>query len=369
VLRAGPREDEYWDRFRELIWKAQATVDLSGADLRGANLDGAKFQAVKLDGADLREASAHSAELGDLRGVNFAGASLENVYLQNAEGCDFRKADLRRAWLDFGSSNSYTECDFTDARLAQFQGQRCQFAGSVFEGANLSDGQVEGSDFFGAYLKRADLSRLHGAESKFDATNLAGAVLFRADLRKASLVNADLRRADLRGAVLSGADLTGARIAGADFAGAMLTGAKTAGLNVSRARNFHPPAARVVGPKIRELARAAGTSKEFVTRAEVDLGKGEHATLTLFCGGTGQNRFVRTDAYYHPSDLRKSDWIDAPTFAEGLFNLAERWPRGKLRLDSVWARGCRTPRGQKLHELAKAAWAEAFGLGETSSAL
>src|SRR6185437_15993851 len=66
-------------------------------------------------------------------------------------------------------------------------------------------------------------------------------------------------------------------------------------------------------------------------------------------------------------DIHANDWIDAPNVEQGLHGLAERWPQGKLRLDTVKAGGCRSPRGPKLQELAMAAWSEAFGLEATEA--
>src|SRR5262249_13739249 len=152
-----------------------------------------------------------------------------------------------------------------------------------------------------------------------------------ADLRGASLVNADLRHADLRDAVLTGADLTGARIDGADFVGAVLLGATIAGLDSSRARNFQPPAERKAGPKLLELAKVAAAAKKFMTSAEVELGRGEHATLTLFCVHRGSGLIIDARSAYRRDDNEANDLIDAPTFEQGMFSLADRWPNATLR--------------------------------------
>jgi uncharacterized protein YjbI with pentapeptide repeats len=363
VLRAGERGHQYWDRLERLFRRANATIDLGGADLRGANLYRAQLASANLYGADLRKASAHYVEFGSLRGTRFDGADLSNAYFHDAADCSFRKANLFKAWLD---AFNYKVCDFSGANLAQVSGEDCSLSGCTLEGANLSDGQLEKANFAKANLARADLSRAHCEKAKFNDANCERAVLFRADLRNASLVNADLRGADLRQAVLCGANLRGANVEGADFAGAVLTGAKLTGVDFSAAKNYQPPVARVAGPKLKELAQAAATGKGFKTSAEVELGKGEHATLQLHCSTYGKRRSVRGHSEYQRDDHQANDWIDAPTFEQGMLNLAERWPQAKLRLATIKASGSRSPRGQKLLDLATAAWAEAFGFEATA---
>ncbi len=74
-------------------WRAEqteASIDLSGAALRGLDLEGAD-----LSGADLKDA--------DLRGANLSGANLKGARLDGAnlfkviiDGADLGGADLRR---------------------------------------------------------------------------------------------------------------------------------------------------------------------------------------------------------------------------------------------------------------------------------
>jgi uncharacterized protein YjbI with pentapeptide repeats len=366
-VRAGQKDHTRWEHLQLIARKAGKTIDLAGADLRKVDLFGAHLDVANLDGADLRNVSAHYTHFPDLRNVKFDGADLPNAYFANAEDCSFRKANLTHCWLAFGDANHYEGCDFTGAKLPKGRGENAVFLRCTFAGADLSDAEIENSDFSGADLSRADLSRAHASKSKFVGANLGRAILYRTDLRNASLANADLRGADLREAVLNGADLTGANIEGANFAGAVLDGAKTAGLDPSRAKNFNPPVTRQPGPKMRELAKAALTGKQFSTSAEVDLGKGEHATLALYSDNTGTRPYLHARSAYRRDDNSATDLIDAPTFEQGLFNLAARWPGATLRLDTITASGCRTPRGKQLLELATAAWAEAFGLEEISA--
>jgi uncharacterized protein YjbI with pentapeptide repeats len=368
VLRAGRREYQYWDQIEYITRKASAVIDLGGCDLRGANLCGAKLQAVNLDKADLRKASGQYVQLGDLHNTRCDEADLSHAYFANAEGCSFRKALLHTGWLDYSKSHTFHNCDFTGANLTQCRGGNCSFTGCTFTEADLSDGELQRSDFTGVSLARANLTRGHCEQARFDRANLEGAILFRTDLRKASLAGANIRQADLRDAVLAEADLTGALVDGADFTGAVLTGAKIDGVDFSAAKGYQAPAGRAPGPKMRELAQVATVAtKLFFTSVKVELGKGEHATLCV------NNRIMKkrpnqlgANSQYRRDDNETVDLIPAPTFEQGMLNLAQRWPQGRLRLDTVEAGGSRSPRGQQLLALATAAWAEAFGLEATS---
>jgi uncharacterized protein YjbI with pentapeptide repeats len=363
-LRAGRGDHERWEQLVVVFQRSGTTLDLSGIDLRKADLYGANLTFATLDGADLRGTSAHYAHFGNLRGVKFDGADLSHVYFMNAEDCSFRKATMTEAWLHamYGQSQRFERCDFTGAKLNQAGGGNCQFVDCTFSAADLSDAEIEHVDLSGANLERADLSRAHCSNTKFAAANLTEAVLFRADLRNASLTRADLHQADLREAVLSGADLTGAQVDGADFTGSVLNAAKIAGLDGSRAKGFTPPVVRHAGPKLRELGQVAADSKRFETEAELDLGKAEHAKLTLAANNANNRSFVSAQSKYRRDDNEAYDRIDAPTFVDGMLNFAVRWPGAKLRLDTIRAKGSKSLRGKKLIDLATAAWAEAFGL-------
>ncbi len=84
VLKEGA---QIWNAWR--AEQTEASVDLSGAALRGLDLEGAD-----LSGADLKDA--------DLRGANLSGANLKGAHLEGAnlfkviiDGADLGEADLR----------------------------------------------------------------------------------------------------------------------------------------------------------------------------------------------------------------------------------------------------------------------------------
>ncbi len=73
-------------------WRAEqteATVDLSGAALRGLDLEGADLSGADLKNADLRGANLSGA---NLKGAHFDGANLFKVLI---DGADLHEADLR----------------------------------------------------------------------------------------------------------------------------------------------------------------------------------------------------------------------------------------------------------------------------------
>ncbi len=82
-------------------------------------------------------------------------------------------------------------------------------------------------DLAGADLRGANLVRTNLQNTTLNWADFEGAILIRANLRRAYM-----EHANLRGAKLHGADFEGAILTGADFKGAILTGAKFKGTNL-----------------------------------------------------------------------------------------------------------------------------------------
>ncbi len=365
-LKAGPLKDHRWEylafmtRIHGDYAHANPPFDLAGADLRGIDLYAAKLETVRLDGADLRKAKAHYTHFGDLTGANLDGLDGENAYLTNLDGCTFRKANLAECWMMYGHGKKTTGRDFTGASMTHCRLEDVQFTNTTFTGADLADGRFEHSTFQRCDFAGADLTRLHAHKVKFPNCSFSKAKLHRADLRNADMTGTDLRGADLREAVLSGADVTGAKLDGADFAGAVLTGTKFDAAAMKKAKNFKVSPARVPSPKLLELAAAAQGSKHFITSAEVDIAEGEFAHLDIAIYGSYANG-IQASSRFHRGEDQHYDRIDAPNLERALLNFADRWPKATVRLDTVAVKGGTTLKGQKLKDLAVAAWAEAFG--------
>jgi uncharacterized protein YjbI with pentapeptide repeats len=367
----SPREKSGWEPLNEILLRSQSTIDLTGADLRDANFRGGHLERITLDGADLRGAILQYTTCGPLRRVNLDGVEGANIYLENTEDCTFREANLEKAWIFHGGGTLVTRCDFTAAKMprARMRGGPAAVSHCTFQRADLSGAEMVGTTFEQVDFREADLTGIVASRARFERVQFRGAKLCRADLRHASLVNADLRDVDLREAVLNEANLTGANVEGADFMGAVLSGANLTGVDTSRAKNMQAPAVRVAGPKLKELAAVAATGKQFETSAEVDLGGGQFARLQLHSRVDGGATRCDARSRHFRGDDDVFIGIDAPTFEQGLLNLADRWPGATLRLDTVAAKGGRSPRGEKLRALAVAAWAEVFGQEKSADEL
>lgn len=140
----------------------------------------------------------------DFSGFNFAGANFYNAQLQDTNlsganlGCaNFGKVDLSGAILK-GANCGWTS--FTESQMVSMDLRGMNFAGSKFNNT-----QLEGSNFFRAFLQ----------ECEFIEACLRGVIFTEADLTQANLHSADLRKADLTRANLEGAQITDTILHGA----------------------------------------------------------------------------------------------------------------------------------------------------------
>lgn len=105
---------------------------------------------------------------------------------------------------------------------------------------DLSGSDIRNSDFMGAIMHRANLSRCmlnpcHLYRANLTQANLSYALLNGANLRGANLTNADFSGADLDRTILSEANLTGANLSRTNLSRAVLTGANLTEANLSGA--------------------------------------------------------------------------------------------------------------------------------------
>jgi uncharacterized protein YjbI with pentapeptide repeats len=227
-----PSADFTARQISEALFKAKPgeRLDFSGRDLTYLDLSGLDFK-----GATLRNS--------DLYGTDFTGSSLKGADLSYARldrsvlirtdlsGANLTKATILRPTL------------FSDMTINHADAPK--FSGATLVGIRVSL-YLEGSDFRGADMTRADFSPLEFKPGQgtlvtpmknfcrscdFSGARLLEANFFRLDMRFARLVGADLRGAnlaetDLSKADFSGADLTGADVREADFDSANLAGVK-----------------------------------------------------------------------------------------------------------------------------------------------
>ncbi|MDG2185394.1 MAG: pentapeptide repeat-containing protein [Mariniblastus sp.] len=157
----------------------------------------------------------------DLRGADFQNQDLSKSYLS---GCSLSEADLRTANLsntkilncvaqrtDFTNAN-LSNADLSDnvldvSRFVKVNAKGCKFRHAKINGADFSEGNLDGTDFFFSELR-----------SNFTAACLIGANLFGADM-----CNADFTRADLRKSIMTDCKILGAKFEYAKLQGSIGT--------------------------------------------------------------------------------------------------------------------------------------------------
>lgn len=361
MKQPSQKDGSFWKPMEMLIHRVSAKVDLSQSDLRKAKLDQVYLVYANLDGADLRECHSDRTKFPPLKDVNLCKAVGTEVQFADLKNCQFRDATLTEAWFSQYKSSPVIACDFTSAKLNVALLSDTTFTDCKFIGADLSDARGrKTTSFVGCDFTQANLARLRAPETKFSNCNFTKAILERADLRGASLQGANFRDANLRFAVLCDVDLTGADVTGADFHGAVLSGAKTEKVNFTKAKNYSPPATRSTGPKVKEFNASAAGAKKFSTSASVNLSKDEVVELSIF---TYKGKFHAMWEYSRRGTKKTiEESFDTKTLEQAVLGLALRWPGATLRLDNIEAEGSPKVRGEKLQELAVAAWSEALGI-------
>jgi uncharacterized protein YjbI with pentapeptide repeats len=351
-----PHDWSYWYSVSRRLEKTSPKLDLSGRDYRNLNLKNASLEHVNVDHCDFRGCKLEGTDFGKIRGANFDGAKIDQI--SEATDCTFRNADLRDSYPD-----AFTRCDFTGANLKDvysgyMKATDCTFAKANLSESDLSDSTFKNCDFTGADLSDTDLS-----ESDFPDCNFTRANLARANLSEAKFKNANLTGADLREAVLNKVVLTGATLDGADFAGANLAGVNLKGVNVSKAKNLDVRPPRPAGPNLRKLANVVKQSKKFTTKIELTLGKKENVVLEMEKSMSGRKAYFSADFDHNTPANKRSVYqhIDAPSFEQGMINLAERWFRGTPKFETITIKATRCPKkGEELEHLVHAAWCEAL---------
>ncbi|HXX95311.1 MAG TPA: DUF2169 domain-containing protein [Planctomycetota bacterium] len=247
---------------KTVLCQAQlSTANLSGADLSGAILEGADLSGAILTGATLAGANLKEADCSGVQaskaifagaqapGASFTGAALDGAVFEKAvlAGASFSGASLKGAKC---ASAVLTKAAFSGARaeLADFTGSDLTGAyadaGADFKKALFvkakgpqsvwESGILDGADFTGAVLVRANFSRASLRESKLVGVDAKQAIFRKARLVLARAPRSDFFESTFEKADLSGADFTGANLFGSDFQGSVLEGSRLEGANVKR---------------------------------------------------------------------------------------------------------------------------------------
>jgi uncharacterized protein YjbI with pentapeptide repeats len=179
---------------------------------------------------DLRDVSFRTSS-PNMLGIDLAGANLRKA---NLEGADFY-----RAWLvgaDFRGARLgnaiFGEATLGGAKFAGAQACEANFMKAHLPEADFTGATLIGAKFYGAFLEKAKLRGCSLAGQWFERANLKDAFLTKADLSGADLRGANLHGTDLRKAILRNADLRGAQLIETDVTGADFSGARVHGVSV-----------------------------------------------------------------------------------------------------------------------------------------
>jgi uncharacterized protein YjbI with pentapeptide repeats len=281
---------------------------------------------------------------------------------QHAEDCSLKNVimnDVR--W----NPAEFARCDFSGAALHIRTGSYTRTIDCKFRKADLSEADLDLSTFISADFRGAKLVGTKLEKCDFTGANLAGADLSRADLRNAKFTGANLSKAKFKNAILSGANFKGATIDGAEFAGANVAGAIFTGIDVAKAKHLSVQKARTPGPAMLELAKLAGASKKLSTSIELALGTNESVTLYPSSSTYAGRVYYHAQYSHHINNGTIGNYTDAPSFEQGMLNLADLWSRGTPEFETVQVEAKHCPlRGKELRELAVAAWHEACDVAD-----
>lgn len=209
--------------------------DFRGADLRGTR----STMRPQIPTAENDFGQAQSQGWGWCT-VNLVGADLRGAWLQGEfRAVRMAKVDLRGARLARCSFSQVSSGGVKVSRTTRLPGdlsttqQRIVVIRGYLVGSNMD---LAGADLHGIDLTR--WKRFYGWSVGLDDANLEGANLRGATIRDVSLSRANLRNANLSQADLTLGDLGGAKIAGTNFAGAYAGGAGFSNTVPTRKTNF-----------------------------------------------------------------------------------------------------------------------------------
>ncbi|WP_224366484.1 DUF2169 family type VI secretion system accessory protein [Hyalangium versicolor] len=219
LIRA--RAEKGLDLTRAVLYRADLTeaslrgarmdgVDLSEAVVKGADLGGVvareltllrtDLSGLKLAGSDLTKSNFVEVNVSE---VDFTGATLVGAVFVSckADGANFRQS--RSDNLRVVKDSSFMKADFREASL---------------QGANLRATNLTEADFSQAKLAGADLSESLLHRARFYRAVATEARFVKADVTDANFVSCNLMQALLQKACIQGADFRGSNLFRADFA-------------------------------------------------------------------------------------------------------------------------------------------------------
>lgn len=192
----------------------------------------------------------------DVSGMDFSRADLTGSRLRGVHAPD-------TVWIGATAAG----CDFTDADLSRADFTRAVLCGSSLRGAVLFDAVFLQADLRPGFLAERDRGGVFERRqvgSRDAATDLSGARLAGANLRRAHLEGVTAAETDFSDAVLTRANLQGAQMRGARFNGSILEDCALNNADLTRADFRH---AIVLGVDFGS-ARLEGTALDRTLRAD-----------------------------------------------------------------------------------------------------
>ncbi len=226
-------------------------ADLSRINLAQVSNGSAQFTLV-LDKVDLSGVNFRSANLAgaSLQGSRFYGPGKDGRYgtfddwITDFSGADLRNADLSRGVLNNVLMN---RTSLIRAILNQ-----ANLSDSRLAGANLSSAKLIGANLHQANLENASLTGADLGEAKLTLSNLHGARLGRVNATGGQFSFADLTLSNWQDADLSGANLSNANLQDAELSATKLVGAnlRNAQLQNAKLRSANLSAADLRGANL-----------------------------------------------------------------------------------------------------------------------
>ncbi len=152
---------------------------------------------------DLSDSFFENAKLVEF---NFSNTNFygSHLFSPNFYGADLKKADLSYASLE---NAHFATANLSEAKLYRTRLEKANFFNAHLNFAYLSFANLEKASFYGASLREADLTYAYVSEANFSTAQLSNAHLANANFYGADFTDADLSRANLRNANLKGARL------------------------------------------------------------------------------------------------------------------------------------------------------------------
>lgn len=171
---------------------------------------------------DLSDSYLDNAKLVEF---NFSKTNFygSHLFRANFYGADLKKADLSYAFLN---NAHFATADLSEAKLYRTRLENANFFNAHLNFSYLSFANLEKASFYGASLREADLTYAYVSES-----NLTTAQLTNAHLANANFYGADFTDTDLSGADLRNANLKGARLVRTNLKEANLTNCQIYGIS------------------------------------------------------------------------------------------------------------------------------------------